>query len=136
MKPNAAPVAALLLLAALFGPLGLTSSAGCRRRTPDADADHSTSAVRLAAGGAEHQQPTSTPPLDALPPGLVPDWVAADAPRTYLPDDLHMLVDGGDGVYLRYGFVRAVRRTYRPARPANNRVRVELFAFSTPASSL
>ncbi|MBI5485866.1 MAG: hypothetical protein HY905_00890 [Deltaproteobacteria bacterium] len=92
------------------------------------------------------QQPTTnnqqpTPPADrpddgVVRPDLVADWVAADAPRTYLPDDLHLLVDGGDDVFLRYGFVWAERRTYRPTQPANRRVRVEAYAFSSPAGAL
>ncbi|MBI5502275.1 MAG: hypothetical protein HY907_18675 [Deltaproteobacteria bacterium] len=76
------------------------------------------------------------PAAGVVRPDLVADWVADDAPRTYLPDDLHMLVDGGDGVFLRYGFAWAERRTYRPAQPANRRVRVEVYAFSTPAGAL
>jgi hypothetical protein len=80
--------------------------------------------------------PDDRPDAGFVPADLVPGWVPGDAPRTYVPDDLHMLVDGGDGVFFQYGFAWAQRRTYRPERAVASRVRIELYAFSTPAGAL
>ena len=53
-----------------------------------------------------------------------------------MPDDLHLLVDGGDGVFFRYGFAWAARRTYRTEKPTNRRVRAEVYAFDSPTGAL
>jgi hypothetical protein len=111
---------------------------------PSPIASDVTAAPPLDAVVAENASPAAyAPPSpdDQPDPGvlaadLVPGWVPGDAPRTYVPDDLHMLVDGGDGVFLQYGFAWAQRRTYRPERAVASRVRVELYAFSTPAGAL
>jgi hypothetical protein len=124
-----------------------TGSAAAAR---DADAGPPPSAGEAGTTAAEDAGPSPAadahpePKATAAPAGtddvpqaglfagdLVPEWVAADATRTYLPDDLHLLVDGGDEVYERYGVAWALRRTYRTARPTNSRVRIELFAFRT-----
>jgi hypothetical protein len=76
--------------------------------------------------------PDDRPVAGVTPPRLAAGWVAADAPRLYLPDDLHLLVDGGDGVFFQYGFAWAVRRSYRAEREVARTVRVEVYAFSTP----
>ncbi len=90
----------------------------------------------VAVDTAPDPTPKDQPDAAVVPPGLVPGWVAADAPRLYVPDDLHLLVDGGDGVFFHYGFVWAARRSYRTEKPGNRRVRIEVYAFATPAGAL
>ena len=85
---------------------------------------------------ASDASPVDRPDAGVVPPGLVAGWIAADAPRLYVPDDLHLLVDGGDGVFFRYGFGWAARRTYRTEKPTNRRVRAEVYAFDSPTGAL
>jgi hypothetical protein len=94
--------------------------------------------VQAAAGDAAAGDAAviDRPDAGVVPPGLVAGWSAADAPRLYAPDDLHLLVDGGDGVFFRYGFAWAARRTYRTEKPSNRRVRAEVYAFASPAGAL
>jgi len=110
----------------------------CRTQKQDA-IDAPTIEARTAAAPAALAPPEvaaapgdEVPRVALLPASLVNDWVAADPPRAYRAEDLHLLVDGGDEVFLRYGVLWAVRRTYRTARPTGKRVRIEVYAFASP----
>jgi hypothetical protein len=136
------PVGSLVVLAFLAC---LALSCARDRRTGEA---HRDVVVPAAAPVPDVVPPPPAVAVDAPPPHaerpdaavvpayLVAGWIAADAPRLYVPDDLHLLVDGGDGVFFRYGFAWAARRTYRTEKPSNRRVRVEVYAFDSPAGAL
>jgi hypothetical protein len=95
-------------------------------------ADVAASAASPSPSPYPAPSPEDRPLAGVTPPRLADGWVAADAPRLYLPDDLHLLVNGGDGVFFQYGFAWAVRRSYRAEREVARTVRVEVYAFSTP----
>ena len=103
-------------------------------RAPSNDPPPSTSPPFPPADAAPYPAPSADDRPDAAvtPPRLAAGWVAADAPRLYLPDDLQLLVAGGAGVFLQYGFAWAARRSYRAEREVSRMVRVEVYAFSSP----
>jgi hypothetical protein len=145
--------------ASLLLPLLLASLAGCRaRREPPASGTAARAdTVGTSGGPAEDATPSARPPLPSAPTTIedaaappasedpprprllaadpVPGWTAADVARAYLPEDLHLLVDGGDGVFLHYGVRWATRRSYRNARRSNRMVRVEWYAFADAAGA-
>ncbi|MDI7268363.1 MAG: hypothetical protein QME96_10245 [Myxococcota bacterium] len=98
--------------------------AACARPRESADAPAPRSRVQAP--------PLDDPDASLLPDDLVAPWTADGAPRSYLRDELHMLVNGGDAVFHRYGVLWALRRAYRSGPPDGPAVRIELFAFPTP----
>jgi len=144
-RPRRREVRFLLLAAAST----LVVGAGCRPEHGRADGStppppdaaraqlplDAPTAGLLGPSGSSSSAPAAfladSPTASVTPPRLAAGWVAADAPRLYLPDDLSLLVGAGDGVFAQYGFAWAARRSYRAEREVARMVRVEVYAFET-----
>jgi len=131
------PISALLATGALTvlaaEGLGCSSSdlePSAARSTPiEAGADRTGSAPAVPAVAPEKM--VFEGPGEKLEKAVA-GWKIATAPRTFGPDNLYDLIDGGAEIYVQFGFVKMVTAEYRDSGAPGVSVTVEVYDMGTP----
>jgi len=75
--------------------------------------------LTVACGGGPSEAPVPSEGSDVSrllpPPSTLENWIVADGPSEYSPDNLWEYLDGGAPLYLSYGFQRLAHVRYQPS---------------------
>ena len=88
-------------------------------------------ALTVACGGGPSVTPVSSEGSDIAgllpPPSTLENWIVAEGPSEYSPDNLWEYLNGGAPLYLSYGFQRLAHVRYQPSGDVLAGVTLDVF---------